>query len=178
MSITNVLIILWSCDAHTPRQAQTYEALTLTIESSLELVGTLKEVPEGKTASGGHELVVDYWRVLGAAPGADDAFTNRLNEVCWLSSDPRRDPNHIDRKPFLLSWQTLGTSFSEEKPRQASSAFVPTYLQRSASLSLATTSSKSLHPVWYKRKSRAERPCSSWITMASRHFLPKALSYT
>jgi len=44
----------------------------------------LKEVPEGKTAPGGHELVVDYWKVLGAAPGADDAFTNRLNE----KSDP------------------------------------------------------------------------------------------
>ena len=81
VSIITFLITLWSCDAHTNWQAQTYGALTLTIESSLELVGTLKEVPEGKTAPGGHELVVDYWKVLGAAPGADDAFTNRLNEV-------------------------------------------------------------------------------------------------
>jgi len=64
--------------------AQTYDALTLTIESSVELVGTLQSVPEGKTAPGGHELTVDYWRVLGVAPGADDAFTNRLNE----KSDP------------------------------------------------------------------------------------------
>ncbi|CAL1711741.1 unnamed protein product [Somion occarium] len=64
--------------------AQTYEALTLTLESSLELVGTLQPVPEGKTAPGGHELVVDYWRVLGAAPGAEDAFSSRLNE----KSDP------------------------------------------------------------------------------------------
>ncbi|KAF9777918.1 asparaginyl-tRNA synthetase [Thelephora terrestris] len=66
------------------RVAQTYDALTLTLESSVELVGVLKEVPEGKTAPGGHELVVDYWKVLGPAPGADDAFTNRLNE----KSDP------------------------------------------------------------------------------------------
>lgn len=64
--------------------ARTYEALTLTLESTVQLTGTLQEVPEGKTAPGGHELIVDYWRVLGAAPGADDAFTNRLNE----KSDP------------------------------------------------------------------------------------------
>ncbi|OCH93522.1 asparaginyl-tRNA synthetase [Obba rivulosa] len=66
------------------RAAQTYSALTLTIESTVELTGTLQPVPEGKTAPGGHELAVDYWRVLGAAPGGDDAFTNRLNE----KSDP------------------------------------------------------------------------------------------
>jgi asparaginyl-tRNA synthetase len=68
-------------------QAQTYEALTLTRESSVELVGTLQEVPQGKTAPGGHELSVDYWRIVGAAPGGDEAFSNRLNEViCSLLS--------------------------------------------------------------------------------------------
>lgn len=69
---------LLSCCA----QAQTYEALTLTLESTVELVGTLQPLPEGKTAPGGHELIVDYWRVLGTSPGGEDAFTNRLNEVC------------------------------------------------------------------------------------------------
>lgn len=62
-------------------QAQTYEALTLTLESTVELVGTLQPTPEGKTAPGDHELIVDFWRTLGVAPGGDDAFTNRLNEV-------------------------------------------------------------------------------------------------
>jgi asparaginyl-tRNA synthetase len=62
-------------------QSQTYDALTLTLESTVELVGTLQAVPDGKTAPGGHELIVDYWKVLGAAPGADDAFSNRINEV-------------------------------------------------------------------------------------------------
>ncbi len=62
-------------------QAQTYEALTLTRESSVELVGTLQELPYGKTARGGHELSVDYWKVISMAPGGDDAFTNRVNEV-------------------------------------------------------------------------------------------------
>jgi len=65
-------------------QAQTYAALTLTLESTVELVGILQPTPEGKTAPGGHELIVDFWRTIGAAPGGDDAFTNRLNE----KSDP------------------------------------------------------------------------------------------
>ncbi|KAI9511494.1 asparaginyl-tRNA synthetase [Russula earlei] len=60
--------------------ARTYEALTLTLESSVELVGTLQTTPEGKAAPGGHELLVDFWRTLGAAPSGDDAFTNRFNE--------------------------------------------------------------------------------------------------
>lgn len=47
----------------------------------MELVGTLQVVPEGKTAPGGHELAVDYWKVIGAAPGGDDAFTTLFNEV-------------------------------------------------------------------------------------------------
>ncbi|TFK45068.1 asparaginyl-tRNA synthetase [Crucibulum laeve] len=75
------------------RVAQTYQALTLTLESSVEVVGTLQAVPEGKTAPGGHELIVDYWQVVGAAPGAEDAFTNRLNE----KSDPsiQADLRHL-----------------------------------------------------------------------------------
>lgn len=57
---------------------QTYEAVMLSTESSVTLFGTLKEVPEGKTAPGGHELEVDYWELVGLAPagGAD----NLLNE--------------------------------------------------------------------------------------------------
>lgn len=52
----------------------------------------MQPVPEGKTAPGGHELSVDFWQVLGAAPGGDDAFTNRLNEVCprFIRSPPSR----------------------------------------------------------------------------------------
>jgi aspartyl/asparaginyl-tRNA synthetase len=74
----------FSCKTHTNVcQAQTYEALTLTRESTVEIVGTLQEVPQGQTAPGGYELTVDYWRVVSAAPGGDDAFSNRLNEVTW-----------------------------------------------------------------------------------------------
>lgn len=63
----------------TGRLCHTYEALTLTAESSVRVVGKLEAVPEGKSAPGGHELVADYWEVLGAAPGGEDAFNSRLN---------------------------------------------------------------------------------------------------
>ncbi|KAH7911381.1 asparaginyl-tRNA synthetase [Hygrophoropsis aurantiaca] len=72
---------------------KTYDALTLEREASVELTGTIKVVPEGQKAPGGHELVVDYWRVLGRAPGAEEAFSNRLNE----QSDPsiQADLRHL-----------------------------------------------------------------------------------
>lgn len=50
------------------------------------MIGTLQEVPEGKTAPGGHELLADYWRVLGPSPGGAEAFSNRVAEV--LRSKP------------------------------------------------------------------------------------------
>lgn len=55
--------------------------MTLNLEASIEVIGTLQEVPAGKTAPGGHELTADFWRVLGPAPGGADAFSNRVAEV-------------------------------------------------------------------------------------------------
>lgn len=47
----------------------------------MELVGTLQAVPDGKTAPGGHELIVDFWRLLGGSPGGDDTFSTTVNEA-------------------------------------------------------------------------------------------------
>lgn len=105
---------------------QTYEAVVLSTESAIQVFGTLKEVPEGKSVSlthisalvltpskvtrskykqivfcfdyfllfqapGGHELNVDYWKLIGLAPagGAD----NLLNEDAH--PDVQLDNRHI-----------------------------------------------------------------------------------
>ncbi|KAF7296063.1 AA-TRNA-LIGASE-II domain-containing protein [Mycena kentingensis (nom. inval.)] len=62
------------------KSTQTYQALTLTVESTVEFIGTLQAVPEGKTAPGGHELVVDFWRLVGTAPSGEESFLTRVNE--------------------------------------------------------------------------------------------------
>lgn len=75
----------------TNQLTETYNALILTTESSIVLYGTIKLVPEGKTAPGGVEMEVDYWELIGVAPaGGADAI---LNEHAL--PDVQADNRHI-----------------------------------------------------------------------------------
>lgn len=81
--------------------AKAYQTSTLTIESTVTLCGTLREVPEGQTAPGGHELDVDYYEIVGLAPSGDDAFSNKVQE----NADPSilLDQRHLTLRGDTLS---------------------------------------------------------------------------
>ena len=61
-------------------QIEVYDFKVLANEATIEVFGLLQEVPEGATAPGGHEIVVDYWRVIGHAPTGDEAYLTRFNQ--------------------------------------------------------------------------------------------------
>ncbi|KAH7921452.1 class II aaRS and biotin synthetase [Leucogyrophana mollusca] len=75
--------------------AKATDATNLKDETCVELIGTLRAkgtvVPKD-LARDGHELVVDSWRVLGNAPGADKAFANRVNKT---SPSTLADQRHL-----------------------------------------------------------------------------------
>ena len=55
------------------------EARQLIAESTVALYGRMRPVPEGQSAPGNVELVVDHWQLIHAAPGGEDAFETQLN---------------------------------------------------------------------------------------------------
>lgn len=69
------------------------EVPKLTVESTVSLYGNLAAVPDGKNAPGGHELIVDYWKIIHAAPSGIDAFETRLNKEA--NPDVLFDQRHL-----------------------------------------------------------------------------------
>lgn len=57
---------------------KTYAALTLTLETSLEIRGRLQSVPAGARAPLDRELHADYFKVIGVAAGEKEAITNKV----------------------------------------------------------------------------------------------------
>lgn len=76
---------------------QIYDALVLQCEATVELYGTLKEVPEGKSAPGGHELQCDYWKML-ANSAPVESMVNKDSEV-----DVQLDQRHLMLRGETLS---------------------------------------------------------------------------
>lgn len=66
----------------TGQLAKTYDALTLTRETSIEILGELREVPAGAHAPNNRELHADYYKIHAGwkAAGGDDAITNRVSK--------------------------------------------------------------------------------------------------
>lgn len=72
---------------------KTYDALTLTQETSMEIWGEMWEVPPGQHAPDQRELHADYYEIIGKAVGDKDAITTRVS----AGSDPQTlyDNRHL-----------------------------------------------------------------------------------
>jgi len=77
----------------TGKLVQTYDAMTLTLETSMEIYGEMWEVPPKQHAPDNRELHADYFEVIGKAAGDKDAITTRVAK----DSDPQTllDNRHL-----------------------------------------------------------------------------------
>lgn len=76
-----------------------YDAMTLTLETSLAAHGELRRVPDGQHAPNQRELHVDYFSVIGRAAGDKEAITVRVN--------PDADPQTLlDNRHLVLRGET------------------------------------------------------------------------
>lgn len=62
----------------TGQLTKTYAAMTLTLETSMEIRGELKALPPGAHAPLNRELHADYFTIISAAVGDKEAITNKV----------------------------------------------------------------------------------------------------
>lgn len=74
---------------------QTYDALILQTEATVQVYGTLVESDK---APGGHELKADYWRLIGNAPPG--GIENALNQESHIDVQ-------LDQRHLMLRGETL-----------------------------------------------------------------------
>ena len=77
----------------TGQMIKTYAAMTLTLETSLEIKGELRSLPAGAHAPLDRELHADFFTVIGAAVGDKEAITNKVQQ----DADPQTllDNRHL-----------------------------------------------------------------------------------
>jgi hypothetical protein len=72
------------------------------------LYGTLKIVPDGKTAPGGHELHADFWELIGGSPagGAETLLNEEAHPDVQLDNRHMmiRGENVSKRRISTVSW--------------------------------------------------------------------------
>lgn len=83
---------------------KTYDALTFAQGTSLTLYGEMKKVPSGQQAPDDRELHVDYYEVIGASPGDEDAITNKVS-----ASQNQWDQGMLDNRHLVLRGDTASS---------------------------------------------------------------------
>ncbi|KAI9826287.1 MAG: hypothetical protein M1832_000204 [Thelocarpon impressellum] len=117
---------------------KTYDALTLTRETTITVYGEMWEVPGKQHAPDGRELHADYYKIMGAAPGDKRA----LSTVLAPDADPQTLYNH---RHLALRGDTLSSvlkvrsavldafrqTYREIRPRRLTEVDPPALVQTS-----------------------------------------------
>ena len=81
---------------------ETYDALTFTQETSLEIYGDMWKVPEEHHAPDNRELHADYFKVIGKAVGDKDAITSKVAK----DADPQ---TLLDNRHLVIRGETAAS---------------------------------------------------------------------
>ncbi|KAK7431597.1 hypothetical protein QQZ08_001815 [Neonectria magnoliae] len=95
--------------------SKTYDALTLTRETAMEITGELWEVPSGAHAPLDRELRADYFSIIAKAPGGDEALTTRVppdGDVQTLLNLRHLTLRHEKPAAIMFVRHVLETSFN------------------------------------------------------------------